>query len=790
MDKGFKMEFTSLTPNKERFKDVRVSVLTIGPGLPSLTEDEKARVPSEVLADIKAGEGAVLKEAPEDQTTCKHLASSEMTNATGPVKSVESAGERCHFHEPYGDSHSWVLLDENVVAAESGMHRFAVWNPKKTTAKLSFACCAWPEDWQTEYPMQTSNCPYCGTGTDNSAMGSWWSETKSMTEYGGFPELQECTVDAGPPKAPAPEKCPPKAEPAAEEDKQPESCKLGCLNGECHSHNIFGECSYKVHWITPFPTLNGAKVTKLILFKGDKVNFGQPADHQMVHNMFDIKDADHLAKCDFTDATELANVEHIKIGKEVVFEKAGTHYFTCGIACHPNMGEDCHCKQGQVITVEVKDSGEGMRCHDHSHSTSDHDRGHDHDHDHDNAAAPIECSETTAYTTSADYGVTEGQCAQLCTAKAGLAYMTGVKEGSCADQGFDKFKEQKEVQPPGSPMKTSVTIMEKEAGAAACEAEQVTAYTTSADYGAAAGQCAQMCSSKSGLAYMTGVKEGSCADQGFDKMVEQKEVQPPGSPMKTSVTIMGKEAVAAACKAEEVAAHTTSADYGAAEGQCAQMCSSKTGLAYMTGVKEGSCADSGFETMVEQKEVQPPGSPMKTSVTIFGKGKKVSETCHCHSFEDIKCDAAGDALYDEHIEEITEHCAGVIDGSETVCPYKCFQPFEVLHLNYLACTTRPKHELYKKIDATGKCHKAARPAYGDASECPAVDPGAESTADHHDHDHNHDHSSTGSGTGSGDAAGTLPGSTTAPEGQAADASLRMSSISWLPFTLLIVLMQY
>lgn len=37
----------------------------------------------------------------------------------------------------------------------------------------------------------------------------------------------------------------------------------------------------------------------------------------------------------------------------------------------------------------------------------------------------------------------------------------------------------------------------------------------------------------------------------------------------------------------------------------------------------------------------------------------------------------------------------------------CFQPFEVLHLYYLECDTRPEDELYRKIAAAHKCHKAA-----------------------------------------------------------------------------------
>merc|ERR1719321_653457 len=135
------------------------------------------------------------------------------------------------------------------------------------------------------------------------------------------------------------------------------------------------------------------------------------------------------------------------------------------------------------------------------------------------------------------------------------------------------------------------------------------AYATSTDYGAAELQCSQMCASEAGLTYMTGVMKGTCADQGFPKMVEQKEVQPAGSPMKTTVTIMGQEDQKAACQDNEVIAYSESKDYGAAEGQCSQMCASEAGMKYMTGVKKGTCADQGFPMMVEQKDVQPAGSP-------------------------------------------------------------------------------------------------------------------------------------------------------------------------------------
>lgn len=216
--------------------------------------------------------------------------------------------------------------------------------------------------------------------------------------------------------------------------------------------------------------------------------------------------------------------------------------------------------------------------------------------------------------------------------------------------------------------------------------------------------------------------------------------------MKMSVMIMAKAAAGpAACEEGQVTAYTVGdTTYGAADdSQCVQMCASKAGLQWMAGVKEGACADEGFGTMVEAKEVQPAGSPVKMGVTIMAKGgaaAPVSPNCHCHSYEEIKCDASGQDLYDEHIDEINEHCKGIVDGTDDACPYKCFQPFEVLHLNYLECDTRPKDALYLKIKATKKCHKAAKPAYGKASECPEV---VLEEEDHHEDHETHDHAEDG-----------------------------------------------
>jgi hypothetical protein len=102
-------------------------------------------------------------------------------------------------------------------------------------------------------------------------------------------------------------------------------------------------------------------------------------------------------------------------------------------------------------------------------------------------------------------------------------------------------------------------------------------------------------------------------------------------------------------------------------------------------------------------------------MTVHIHRKKLD--CHCHSYEEIECNAPGTAnpLYDEHIAEITEHCDGVLKGTITDCPYKCFQPFEVLHLYYLECSLRPKDPLYLQIEEKDLCHQASRPPAG--SDC-------------------------------------------------------------------------
>lgn len=133
----------------------------------------------------------------------------------------------------------------------------------------------------------------------------------------------------------------------------------------------------------------------------------------------------------------------------------------------------------------------------------------------------------------------------------------------------------------------------------------------------------------------------------------------------------------------------------------------------------GTCESAGYPSFVEEKTVQQG----PTSMDIMIMAGAVSPTCHCHSHEEIMCDATGDGLYDEHILEIQRFCPMDLTsalGNQTECPYKCFQPFEVLHLHYLECSLRPKHDLYRLIEDGGRCHLAAKPPYG--AECEVVDP--------------------------------------------------------------------
>lgn len=698
MTAGQLLQFTAGMPLLPRLDPVRMGVVVIGPGMPSLSQADESKVPASVRASIPNGEGAVLVTSPEDQSTCDHVFSGAMKNSS------KVTDGRCHFHEPYADSHSWVLIDNNVSAVDAGLYHFAVFTTTNTPAKVWFACCDWPEDFSTPYPMPDTNCPFCGTSEKFGGWSSHFYEQKSMTQYGGFPPYEICESGSAP-AVPSEEQCPAVT---TIDGSQPANCPLGCSQGQCHSHNILGECKYNVAWITPRAMVGSANVTSLQIFLGETIVFSS-AGHIWPHNLIDMKTSAKLEACDFENTTEVGNVEEMRVGKDVKFDKPGTYFYSCQITGH--------CNIGQKLIVTVKDVSEGMRCHDHE------------------VAPPPACEDgqVQAYVLdNQEYAAAKGQCSEFCITDMALNWIANATKASCNDAGYTTVVKEEMVQPSGSRAMMKVTVMSKNS---ACEEGEVLAYLLdNQEYAAARGQCSEFCTTQIALNRIANATQGSCKDGGFDLRVKDEEVQPSGSPTKIRVTIMASRGT---CPDGGIRAYVLdNEEYGAARGQCSEFCSTQMALNWISGASMGGCKDAGFDTVVKEAEVQPSGSPQKMMVTVMGK----ETSCHCHSYEEIKCGAAGDTLYAEHIDEIVEFCAGVISGADDDCPYKCFQPFEVLHLHYMECASRRADSTYIEVNKTSKCHRAAMAtSHSQCDMMPEPEPEPEPNSTSHDHGHDHGH---------------------------------------------------
>ena len=159
------LEFTITVPVIPRFEDVRMSVVIVGEGLPDLNQD--GSVPDAVKDYVDSeGVGAVVFHSPEVQSTCAHLTSEEMIEAT----TVQDS--RCHFYEPFGGSNFWVVLDDNYSVPMPSTYKIALYESNSSTAKASLACCAFPEDFLTLYDIPQTTCPVCGTGKHIQHIGS------------------------------------------------------------------------------------------------------------------------------------------------------------------------------------------------------------------------------------------------------------------------------------------------------------------------------------------------------------------------------------------------------------------------------------------------------------------------------------------------------------------------------------------------------------------------------------------------------------------------------------------
>jgi len=261
-----------------------------------------------------------------------------------------------------------------------------------------------------------------------------------MAQYGGYPPLQNCAVDNSPIELPSGDQCPPIDE-DSDEEEQPESCALGCnIEGECHSHNVFGECTHLLDW-TLTPKFGEAEVSNVIIYKGDKIKFTAPDN--LAHNLYMMADESSLEQCTFEGSTTIADVGEIFSGHEVVFDEAGIFYFSCSITGH--------CLSGQKFVVEVKDASEGLKCHDHS------------DLDGNLLSVPLSClpeEVNVRAVNNPDYGAsTVNECAELCVPAGTAQFLTGTEVGSCASLGFTHNARVIEILIPGSPMETSVTVV-------------------------------------------------------------------------------------------------------------------------------------------------------------------------------------------------------------------------------------------------------------------------------------------------------------------------------------------
>jgi len=428
-DENQELHFTALVPVIERFEGSRMSVAIIGPGLGVFPDDAPSFL-KEYATEKNIG--GVIHKSPEDQSTCDHLKSVMIQHS-------DILDDRCHFHEPYGDSHLWVVLDEIQNVSESGSYKIAVYEENGSTAKASFACCDWPEDFTTPYNIPESICPLCGSNSSNPAWSSLFYEHKTMEEYGGFPSLETCTSDSSPTVYPSGEECPSITSDTSQEIDQPESCTVHCdSEGECHSHNAFGGCTYSLDWAIPEPKFGEATVKHIVIFKGDTIRFTAPDN--MPHNLYQMTTSDSLDACDFEGSVEVANVGDIFTGYDVNFDDAGMFYYSCSF---PN-----HCSMGQKLTVEVKDITEGLKCHDHEHVSS--------------SDSPLVCpsgQENAMTVNNPDYGSSnEHECAEFCTPAIFINMMTNVQLGKCSDNGFVNNTVSKTVKPPGSPMDIEMKI--------------------------------------------------------------------------------------------------------------------------------------------------------------------------------------------------------------------------------------------------------------------------------------------------------------------------------------------
>jgi len=178
---GYPLYAGAGVPQIPRFATNRVSAAVMGPGLPMITSDVSAKLPSTVQNAVGVNEGVLLVESPQDQSTCSHLQNSNMIAAT------DIQGGRCHFHEQWEDSHSWVVLDRNITLAESGRHYMAWWIQGNTTGKYWASV----SDWRMIENFAAGTVQDAGEGAQTSE--AFYEKT---TDDEVFPPFYSCAANS------------------------------------------------------------------------------------------------------------------------------------------------------------------------------------------------------------------------------------------------------------------------------------------------------------------------------------------------------------------------------------------------------------------------------------------------------------------------------------------------------------------------------------------------------------------------------------------------------------------
>ena len=129
--------------------------------------------------------------------------------------------------------------------------------------------------------------------------------------------------------------------------------------------------------------------------------------------------------------------------------------------------------------------------------------------------------------------------------------------------------------------------------------------------------------------------------------------------------------------------------------------------------------DSG-DSLAQDRDLVPTDYVTAKVNVKFGSEPEIATD---HTYVDFDNDGIQDLsiglLPVDSIAEIEQFCTGVIGGNETVCPYKCFQPMEVLHLHYLERPSRAYDATYLAVNATNLCHIAGT-APEATKDCPVV----------------------------------------------------------------------